>query len=73
MDLLTRNVLTQGERSLDLGQVIRDKKILIFDMPIYTPFRADNVALLARLFVNDLHRPCLCAPAFRTDTGVFGD
>lgn len=54
MDPLIRRILTGKGASLDLGRVIREQKILILDIPIYAPLRADDVKLLGRLFLNDV-------------------
>jgi len=50
---MIRAVVTARE-SLDIGQVASEGKILICDIPVYAPLRADDVKLLGRLLINDV-------------------
>lgn len=49
-----RRSLAQRTRSLNLGNVISEHKILIVNLEQYKPLRLDDVKLLGRMLVNDL-------------------
>ena len=49
-----RNIVTQSERSLDLGEIIAERKILIVDLRIGDPLRKEDVALVGKLLLGAL-------------------
>jgi len=52
-DPLIRGILTH-EPAVDLGQVLRGRRIFIANLELYRPLRADDVRLLGRLLINDV-------------------
>jgi hypothetical protein len=52
-DPLLRRILTEPG-GLDLGEIIREHRILIVDIRQYQPFRPTDVKFLGRLLLNDL-------------------
>jgi len=53
LDPLLRRIFAQ-DQALDIGQVIRDRKLLIVTLEINNPLRIDDVRLLGRLLINDI-------------------
>lgn len=54
VDEAIRNIVTQQKHSLDLGQVLEERKIVIADLQLDRPFRMDDVRMLGRVMINDL-------------------
>lgn len=54
MDDTIRRIITQQAHSLDLGEVIERKQILLVNLEQYKPLRPDDVKLLGRLLINDI-------------------
>jgi len=53
-DDAVRRILIQQKRSMDLGKIIAEHKVLIINLEQYRPLRLDDVKLLGRMLVNDL-------------------
>jgi hypothetical protein len=49
-----RRILTQQARSMDLGRIVADHRVLIVNLEQYRPLRLDDVKLLGRMIINDL-------------------
>lgn len=49
-----RTILTQQDHSLDLRQVIDERKLLLINLEQKRPLQPDDVRLLGRLIVNDI-------------------
>ena len=49
-----RRILTQQTRSIDLGRIIAENRVLIVNLEQYKPLRVDDIKLLGRMIVNDL-------------------
>jgi hypothetical protein len=54
MDPTIRSILARRTNSLRVGDAIDQGRILVANIPIYAPLRADDVKLLCRLLVNDI-------------------
>jgi hypothetical protein len=54
LDPAIRRIITQQAHSLDLGQLIRDKQILILNFEQNKPLALDDVKLLGRFIINDI-------------------
>jgi hypothetical protein len=52
-DRRIRRILTQ-EASLDFGSIMNEHKLLLVNLELYRPLRADDVRMLGRLLVNDI-------------------
>lgn len=53
-DPIIRRIITQQRHSLDISEVIENKRILIVNMEQNRPLRADDIKLLGRLIINDI-------------------
>lgn len=69
LDPTIRRMIT-APRSLDLGEVIEQRQILLVNLELYRPLRKDDVKLLGRLIVNDAMTRVFARDA-RTRSPVF--
>jgi hypothetical protein len=53
-DPTIRRIVTQQTHALDVGAVIRDRRILVANFELYRPLRPNEVKLLGRMLVNDV-------------------
>jgi hypothetical protein len=53
-DPTIRRIVTQQTHALDVGAVIRERRILIANFELYRPLRPNEVKLLGRMLVNDV-------------------
>ena len=70
LDPTIRRIFSQAPRSLDLGEVIARRHLLIVNIEQYRPLRADDVRLVGRLLINDILAHVFARPEHERRTPV---
>jgi hypothetical protein len=51
---ILREIVSQQAHSLDLAEIMRERKILIINLEVFNPLPLDDVRALGRLLINDI-------------------